>query len=183
MGRKANVDLLPPDIRERLNDLLRDPRMTQLAITSEIQQLLKEGGHSNKIHNSEVNRYAQKMDLVGKKLRQGREISEVWISKLGVEPQGRVGQLLNEVIRNLAFDTALAMSEGDEPAHPKLIRELAMAVERLEKAASDNDKRGQEIASRASEETAKQAEKVATRNGVSPEGIAAIRAAIMQELA
>jgi len=146
MGRQpSTIDLLPEDIKARLQELLRDPRCTQLAATRKINEILEAEGHPDRLSKSAVNRYALRMEEVGAKLRQSREIAQMWVGRLGAEPQGQVGHLLNEMIRGLAFDCAMALSEGEEAVPPKMLRDLAMAVERLEKAASENVKRDEEI--------------------------------------
>lgn len=39
-NQQSSIDRLPPDIREKLFDLLNDPRVTQLAATAEINAWL-----------------------------------------------------------------------------------------------------------------------------------------------
>lgn len=174
MARKSTIDTLPPDILERLQELLRDPRMTQLGVTARINALLQEQGEEP-ISKSALNRYAVKMDKIGSKLQQSRQIADMWIGKLGTQPAGQVGNLLNEVVRNLAFDTAIQLSEDEEPASPKLIKELAIAIERLEKAAGDNEKRAAEIRKQARAQAAEQAAQSAKAGGVSDDTIERIR--------
>lgn len=158
MGRQpSTIDMLPEDIREKLQELLRDPRVTQLEATARINAILEEEGHPDRLSKSAVNRYALRMEQVGAKLRQSREIAQMWIGRLGAEPQGQVGHLLNEMVRGLAFDCAMSLSEGEEPVPPKMLRDLAMAVEKLEKAASENVKREEDIRKRALEEAAARA--------------------------
>lgn len=143
--QQSTIDRLPPDILEGFQALLRDPRVTQLEATRKINEVLEAEGHPERLSKSAVNRYALRMNEVGAKLRQSREIAKMWIGKLGAEPQGEVGKLLNEMVRTLAFDEVMRLSEGDEPVDPKLIKDLAIAIERLEKAASENTKREEEI--------------------------------------
>lgn len=146
MGRQqSSIERLPEDILERLQELLRDPRVTQLEATAKINAVLNAEGVPTRLSKSAVNRYAVRMEEVGRKLRQSREIAQMWIGRLGAEPQGEVGKLLNEMIRSLAFDAALALSEGEEAIEPRMLRDLAIAVEKLEKAASENVKRDEEI--------------------------------------
>jgi len=170
MARKSTIETLPSDILEQLQALLRDPRCTRLEITAEINALLEKEGHDDRISASSLNRYAKRMDQVGEKLRQSRQIADMWIGKLGAAPQGQIGQLVNELVRNLAFDTALKLSEGDEPVEPKLLKELAIAVERLEKAASENEKRRREIEAEARrqalEEAAQRVDEAAKAKGL-----------------
>jgi hypothetical protein len=178
MARKSSIDTLPPDILEFLQELLRDPRMTQMGIAEKVNGLLAARG-IDPVSKSAVNRYSVRMDKVGAKLQQSRQIADMWIGKLGTQPAGQVGNLLNEVVRNLAFDTAIQLSEDADPASPKLIKELAIAIAHLEKAAGDNDKRRREIEQEAAQKAriaaAEQAAQTAQLSGVSLETIERIR--------
>lgn len=177
MGVKSTVDLLPEEARNKLNELLRTPAFTQKQVADIMNAFLVDIAEEPVMSQRIINRYAAKMDKVGNRLQQSRQVAEMWIGKLGAEPQGQVGQLLNEVVRNLAFDTALKLSEseGEEPVHPKLIKDLAKAISDLEKAASDNEKRSAEIRRKAREEAAAQATATAKAAGVSEATIDRIR--------
>lgn len=159
MPKASTIKTLPPDILEQLQALLRDPRVTQLDATARINEILAEQGQAP-VSKSAVNRYALRMAEVGAKLQQSREIASMWIGKLGSEPQGEVGKLLNEITRNLAFDAVMQLSEGDEPAAPGAIKELAIAIEKLENAASKNAQRDALIRKQALEEAAKNIDKL-----------------------
>jgi len=145
MGRRSSITRLDPELKRTLDELLRDGRLTQRQITEHLNALLAERGAETRVSKSAVNRYAMRMESLGAKLRQQREIAEMWIGKLGAQPAGQVGHLLNEFVRGLAFDTAMSLSEGDEPVEPKLLKELSIAVERLERAASEGVRREAEI--------------------------------------
>jgi hypothetical protein len=144
----SSIDRLPADIRIKLQELLRDPRVTQLEATRRINEILEADGHPDRLSKSAVNRYAVKMEEVGAKLRQSREIAQMWIGKLGAEPQGEVGKLLNEIARTLAFETAMEFAEGTANATPKMLKDLSIAIERLERAASENSRREEQIRAR-----------------------------------
>lgn len=145
MRQQSTIDNLPEDILEKLHELLRDRRCTQLEATRKINEILAENGEDERLSKSAVNRYAVRMDKIGAKIRQSREVAQMWIGKLGAEPQGEVGKLLNEMVRNLAFDCTSEMLEGDAPVEPKMLKDLAIAIERLERAASENVRREDEI--------------------------------------
>lgn len=180
MARQSSIDLLPGEIRQALNDLLRDPAVSQLEATNRLNQLLEnEGKDDLKVSKSAVNRYSQRMDAIGAKMRQSREIAEMWIGKLGNQPQGQVGKLLNEFTRTMAFETALHLSEDDNPIPPKLLKELSLAIKHLEEAASVNEKREREIRRLATEEAADAAETVAKQQGLTREGVKAIKDEIL----
>jgi hypothetical protein len=174
MPKPSTIDTLPPDILEQLQALLRDPRVTQLDATQRINAILAEQGQEP-VSKSAVNRYAMKMDKVGAKLQQSRAIAEMWIGKLGSEPAGQTGKLLNEVVRNLAFDAAMHMAEDEEPAHPGAIKELAIAIEKLENAASKNEARDALIRKQAREEAAAELTQELKNDGISEELEASIR--------
>lgn len=178
-NRASSIDLMPDDIREKLQELLRDPRVTQLEATARINAILAENGHEDRLSKSAVNRYAVKMDEVGKRLRQSREVAGMWINRLGAEPQGKVGHLLNEMVRTLAFEAVLDFSEGDDKASPKMIKDLATAIHRLERASSENVKREEEIRKKALADAADQVAKVAKRGGMSAATVQRIRTEIL----
>lgn len=174
MAKASRIEQLPADILEQLHALLRDPRITQLDATRRMNAILAEQGAA-RLSKSAVNRYAVKMDKIGAKLQQSRAIAEMWIGKLGNEPQGQVGKLLNEVVRNLAFDAAMQLAEDEQPADPKLIKELAYAIEKLEKASSENEKRDAQIRQQARAEAAEELSQELKNDGISPELEASIR--------
>jgi hypothetical protein len=168
---QSSIDRLPDNIRERLQDLLRDPHITQKAAREKINAILDETDHPERLSKSAVNRYYQKMKEAGAKLRQSREIAEMWIGKLGAAPQGKVGNLVNEILRTLSFDMALVLQEGklDEknaPAVVQMLKGLSLTMMRLEKAASENVKREEEIRRQALEEAADRFDKAAEAQGM-----------------
>ncbi len=175
----SSIDLLPDDIRVRLQECLRDPRCTQLEATAKINAILANEGHPDRLSKSAVNRYALRMEEVGSKLKQSREVAEMWIGKLGAQPQGQVGHLLNEMVRTLAFDCAMTLSEGEDPIPPKMLKDLSIAVERLEKAASENVKREEEIRRQERQRAADQAAKIAKKGGLSSDTVQEIRRQIL----
>ena len=157
MGRQqSSIDRLPPDILDSLRELLRDPRVTQLEATRRINEILADEGAQERLSKSAVNRYARRMENVGAKLRESREISKMWIGELGSEPAGEVGKLVNEMVRTLAFRVALKANESDEDIDPKMLKSLAIAVHRLEQAAEKNAKVEEQIRQKAIKDVAEQ---------------------------
>jgi hypothetical protein len=167
--QQSTIDRLPDDIRAQLHDLLRDPRCTQLDTVRRINEILEEIDHPERLSKSALNRYSLRMDRVGEKIRQSREVAQMWIGKLGAEPQGEVGKLLNEIVRGLAFDAVVELSDGADPVEPKMIKDLAIAIERLERAASENTKREAEIRKKVLAEAAQRSDEVASAQGMSEE--------------
>jgi len=183
MGRTSSIDQLAPDILEQLQILLRDKRISQLEATQRINAILDERGEEV-VSKSAVNRYSMKMEQVGAKLKQSREVAEMWIGKLGATPQGQVGHLVNEILRTLAFDLTIAV-QGQEidpdyaPEVAKMIKNMAIAMERLERAASENVKREEDIRKKTQQEAAETAAKIAKSGGMSKETVDLIKAGIL----
>ncbi|MBI9077427.1 MAG: DUF3486 family protein [Desulfatibacillum sp.] len=137
-------------ILEQFQELLRDPRVTQLDATARINEILDAEGHPERLSKSSVNRYAKKMEEVGRQIRQSREVAKMWIGQLGAEPQGEVGNLVNEILRSLSFDITPLLKGGEinqenAPAVVGMLKDLALTSHRLELAASENVKREDEI--------------------------------------
>jgi len=176
--QQSSIDRLPEDIRTQLHELLRDPRVTQMDATRRINAILAEQDHEL-LSKSAVNRYAVRMDKIGARIRQSREVAKMWIGRLGAEPQGEVGKLLNEMVRNLAFEATTEMLDGEAPIEPKMLKDLAIAIERLERAASENVKREEEIRKRVLEEAASIAGTSAKKGGLSDAAADEIRKKIL----
>jgi hypothetical protein len=179
MARASSIERLPKDILEQLQVLLRDPRVSQLDATAQINGILEQTGIDDRVSKSAVNRYAVKMQEVGAKLQQSRELAEMWIGKLGAAPQGQVGKLLNEIIRTMAFDTAMHMSEGEDPVAPKMLSQLALAVQRLESAANMNEEREKQIRKEMAQQAADAAEESLRGQGMSREAVDTIKKQIL----
>jgi hypothetical protein len=92
----------------------------------------------------------------------------MWIGKLGATPQGQLGHLVNEILRTLAFDMSMQLQDDavvaasieDRAGVISMLKELSLSVVRLEKAASENVKREEEIRR---QERAKAAEELAEK--------------------
>lgn len=183
--QQSSIDRLPEDIREQLQALLRDPRVTQLEATARINAILDETDHPERLSKSSVNRYKLRMDKIGTRLKESREMAQMWIAKLGAAPQGQVGLLVNEILRTLSFDMALVLQEGkldgdNAPAVVDMLKGLALTMMRLEKASSENVKREEEIRRQALAEAAEKAGDAAKQAGVSEATIRIIRRDVLR---
>ena len=176
----STIDRLPEDIKAELQKLLQDKRITQLQVTADINRLLEAEGHEERVTKSSVNRYAQRMEEVGAKLRQSREVAQMYIAHVGAAPQGQTGLLINEMLRSMAFELSLKLQDADLENPDNMaatidqVKALALAVQRLEQSATINIKREAEIRKQALETAAKAASETARKAGVSEETIEAI---------
>lgn len=183
MGRTSTVEKLPEDILQKLQSLLRDPRVSQFDATARINAILEEQGHKT-VSKSAVNRYAQKMERVGAKLKESREVAKMYIDRLGEDQSGDVGKLVNEMIRTMVFDITLKM-QGESidpemaPEIAKMIKNLSLSMQQLENAATINAKREEQIRKRAALEAAEAMETAAKSQGLTSEAVQAIKNQIL----
>ena len=175
MAQVSSIELLPADIKAKLQELLQDPRVTQLEATAKINAILEEEGHPERVTKSSVNRYAVRMEEVGAKLRQSREVADMYISRVGAAPQGQTGLLINEMLRAMAFDLTLRLQDADisDPetmsATIDQLKALALGMQRLEQSATINIKRESEIRKAALADAATAVEKAAVQKGMNAE--------------
>lgn len=106
MSRPSNIERQPPEIRERIDALLRE-KVPLDDIMAKLAELGAEG-----VSRSGLGRYKQSIDRVGEKMRQTRQLADALIAKLGDAPEGRQQRLLIEMMRSLVFDVLIAASEG-----------------------------------------------------------------------
>ncbi|MEE2025041.1 DUF3486 family protein [Alkalimonas mucilaginosa] len=180
-NRRSKVELLPADIKAQLNEMLRDGRMQQIEIVEAINQLIESKGlpEDQQLSKSGLNRYAKRMEDIGQRIRQAREVAEVWTAKLGNAPVSDLGKILQEGIRALAFETQMDMAEGKISADPKSLNQMALLCQRIEAAAMSSHKREKEMRQLFASEAAEVAEKVASQQGLTAEGVAALKREIL----
>lgn len=178
-GRASKVDLLPQNIKTQLAMMLRDKQFSQAEILQEINDLIRDCGLPDEMQLSKtgLNRYANRMEQMASKIRNAREIAEIWTKQFGEAPQSDIGKLLMEIVKNLAFETSIGMSE--QGTDPKSLALLASAVQRLESAESLSHKREQAIRKEMAQLAADTAEKVVVQAGLSAETVRTIKEQIL----
>lgn len=179
-GQMSRIEQLPPEIKDRIDELLRTG-VPQKEILRRLDDPLREIGE-RPLSAAGLNRYATQMEEIGAELRETRMIAEAWRSKFGERPVSELGQLTVEVLSTLAFKASLqARKESDDPEagiDPELIGDLALAQYRLERAAEIGRKRERTLLEAFKKEAADAAGTAARDAGLSPDTAALIRAAI-----
>lgn len=179
-GRPSRIDQLgatQPDIKARIDALLRSG-VTQTEILRRLAGPLTEAGEPP-LSRAGLNRYATRMEAVGKDLRELNAIADAWTSRLGEAPTGNVGAMTIEVLRSLAFRATLrARDESDEALDTEQIGELALALQRLERSAQLNLARERELRAAVAQAAAQAVDSVARSAGLTEDTAQIIRAAI-----
>lgn len=180
-GRPSKIDLLPEPIRDALHQMLRDKRYTQEQIREAVNELIDDHAlpEEMRVSRTGLNRYASRMESIGSRIRQSREMADIWVTKFGETPTTDIGKLLMEFVKTLAFETSMKLAEGEEHVEPKALGQLALVAQRIEQAQMVSHKREKEIRQAFAEEVAAQTEKITKEAGLSAEIAADIRRQIL----
>lgn len=180
-GKASKIDLLPEPIKQQLDALLLEKKITQKDIVTAVNKLIESAGlkADQKVSTSAVNRYSTRMHTATKKVIEARYVADQLVNKIGDAPSNNVSKSLIELVRGIAFDNVLNLSGEEEPIHPKLLKELSMAINYLEKADSESDKRAKAIRKEFADAAAKTIDKSAKQAGLTSEGATLIKQQIL----
>ena len=163
MARPSSIDRLPPDVRKALDRWIYDPAVTQAEATARVNTLLAEVAPAHPgISKSAVNRYDLSVRKVQDSIRRSREIARLVIADVGSTPSGEVGQMITEMIKTMILEVNLKLQDQELtadslPGMTRNLRELSLAIERLQRAEKINEERESEVRRRAAEELAAKA--------------------------
>ncbi len=158
-GRVKKADLLPDSIRKPLLEMLREKRFTQVQVREEINRLIEEAGLPDemKLSRGAVWRLASENEEVARDLRDLREQTKAMVVELGDKPTGDTTALILEMARSLLFRKLRAARrdlEDDSEIDIGLLKNIMLAIQRLESAAERSMKREKEIESAFAEKMA-----------------------------
>ncbi|ENM1232382.1 DUF3486 family protein [Salmonella enterica] len=158
-GRVKKADLLPDSIRKPLLEMLREKRFTQVQVREEINRLIEEAGLPDemKLSRGAVWRLASENEEVARDLRDLREQTKAMVAELGDKPTGDTTTLILEMTRSMLFRKLRAARrdlEDDSEIDIDLLKNIMLAVQRLESAAERSMKREKEIESAFAEKMA-----------------------------
>ncbi len=128
-GRLSTIDLLPEDIRLRLNEALREKRLTQQQILDAINSLLNDRGEKP-ISRSSLNRYSMQIEERGAMMREAREAANALVGGLGEQKGTDLGRAVTEMVKTLTFDFVASGGELDVDT----LNKVALVAQRIERA-------------------------------------------------
>lgn len=187
MPRKSTIKTLPADILEQLQALLLDKRITQLKITEEINTLLRQQGEPP-ISKSSVGRYAINFDELTAESVETERLASLMLKELKIDNQSTIGQATAEMLRVMLFRIlpVLKAAMSSEDLDLKELKEvtgminiLATSHEKMERSATENEKRKRDIERTLKEKAAETMAKTAKSAGVSEETINRIRSDVL----
>jgi hypothetical protein len=192
MGRKSSIRQLPSDILRQLEQLLLDPRCTQLDVTWKINALLEEAGQP-KITKSSVGRYAQSFEEMTKDVAEADRLSALLLKELNITNQSNVSQATAELLKvslMKAIPLLRTVMEKEDMTPKELkevtatLKDLSSSHERLENSATINEKRRLEIekaaSQKAKEQAANTAEETAKAHGLDADFAKFLREKVLQ---
>ena len=171
----GTIDRLPTALRDQIHALLQSG-WQQKDIVAAVNAELKAQG-KEPISRHAMNRYTQRVQQNGQRIREAREAAAAWAKNVGDLPQGDIGAYLIELVQCLAFDqlNTMAASEEESAVDLKQLSNLALAVKRIEEANSEADKR----IARARTEAASAVSKQLKSEGITEKTIKQVRERIM----
>lgn len=185
-GKMGRIQQLPRAIRAEFEKLYRD-NVPQAEIVRRLATPLKEIGEKP-LSAATVNRYATKMERIGIRIRQTREVADAWTAKFG-ESESNLSQHIIETLRVLVFEHTMQIAEAQDaaggdgadtpPLSTDVMASLALTVQRLERAAKEGNQRERLMR----QELAGVVDAEAKRHGLTKDTAGAIRAALLGDAA
>jgi len=178
MAPPSKISQLPQDLRDDLNDRIRESDFTDydghhkwLIQQIEARELDCPAGMPSR---SAVARLGQRKKTVSKRMAEIRAMQQ----ELSNDPV-HTNRTTNQMLQLIAFAKTRDGYNGDVEVDSDFLKDMALTIGRLEKAAAINEDRERDIREderkRAVEEAAKQVDTSARKAGVSEETISAIR--------
>lgn len=185
-NQPSSIDLLPEPIREELNRL----RVKESWGIDSLVSWLMDQGHE--VSRSAMGRHCRSLfvstESAAERLHQSSEIAKALVDRFGDREDNELARLNIQILHGQVFNAIMNEEQEDEEGNPlpgdplKLVR-LSKAVQQLLSAEKMNAERIAQIRKEAMElatkEAAEKATDAARAAGLSKDGVAAIRYAVL----
>ncbi|KAA0678087.1 DUF3486 family protein [Roseomonas genomospecies 6] len=161
---RSTIERLPKEIREEIGRLRQGGRTID-----EILDKLRELGAD--VSRSAVGRHVKKIEEIGAKLRQSREIAEALVRELGDEPDTKVTRLNIEMGHTLI----MRLLSGETEFGPEEVMFLTSSIQKLASARKTDADLIMKLQADADKKAMAAMETVAKKRGLTPEAIASIK--------
>lgn len=176
--RPSSIDRLDPEIKDLIGKLRIDFGWT----LDEILKKLREMGQGE-VSRSALGRHVKSLEEIGAQLRHSREVAQALVSQVGDAPEDRIADLNIELMHSMILRLVTATNdEGDgQPITfgPEDVKFLAQSLQGLASARKTNTDVVFKVRKEATEAAAKKAGDTAKALGLSADGVAAIRHAVL----
>lgn len=170
--RPSSIDRLPPEIREAIGRL-REHGRTLDEILEHLRTLEVD------VSRSALHRHVKGMAAMGERLRRSRAMAEGLARQLGETPGDKMARLNIELLHSVVNDLLAAADEEEGGLDAKGATMLAAAIERLTKAARQDQDFVLKLENRVKDEAAKTVAAAGRDQGLTEETISAITSRIL----
>jgi len=176
MPPRSFASKLPKDLREELDRRIVDGSLT----VDDVWAWLK--GEGVEVGRSSVHRHIQSVEETAAQMREARETASALVGQLGPDAaEGKIGQLLIEIVQNIAFK--IAREKLTNPDGPGIGMEelmfLTSSVQKLASAQKTDQDRIARIRADALKSAAAAAEEAAKSKGYSKDTVEFIKNAVL----
>ncbi|TMO54100.1 DUF3486 family protein [Pseudoalteromonas phenolica] len=170
-GKPSKVDLLPEEIKKKLDEMLRDAGNSQADILIAVNQLILDAGldETATISRSGLSRHAQKTEAIGKRLRELRATTQALTAELGDKPTGDTTKMILEMGRSQLFAAMqhqMLNPDDDGGVDIGMIKDAMLAAQRLEATAMKAHQREKEIQKAYAEQLAQELDEKAKNDAL-----------------
>lgn len=182
MGQRSKVYDLPPELREELNERLVS---TGFQGYSALAEWLSERGYN--VSRSSVHRYGQDLqEEFEEAMGDVRKTTEL-AKAMAADQEDESGHLIDATARMvqdqlLRITIAMRKAEQDPAKAAKQLGSVTRALAEIGRVSLGQKKWARELRVEAAQEAADKAEAAGRAQGLSSDGVAALRAAIMEGL-
>lgn len=178
---RSTVEQLPPEIRARVEDWLREFRAGRLQLDQVLVRLDAQFGDQGVPlpSRSALHRHSQKVQQLAERVQRSRDIADQLIAQIGPDmTDGKGLQVLVQGFQSLVFDLMANLNEDQtlDPENLMFLAKSIQAVTSARKTDADLHLKLKEQATRAAAEKAGQAAKA---QGLSAEVVKAIETAVL----
>ncbi len=176
--RPSSIDRLPEEIRAEVGRLRVQGRTID-EILAHLRTMDVE------VSRSALGRHVKRMSTARERMKHSREMATALVSQFGDQPDNQLARLNLELMHGVVMQTIMATAEDEDGEaqpvtfSPEDARFLADALAKLATAEKTNADRTLKLKQEAAKAAATAVEKVARKEGLSPETIALLRSEIL----
>lgn len=164
---RSSIEKLPPEVRDRLEDWLREFRDGRMELNDVMTRLDAQFADQgvDLPSRSAVHRHSQKVQALAERVQRSRDIANQLVAQVGPDlSDGKGLQVLIQGFQSLAFDM-MANLEPDQTLDPENLMFLSRAIQAVTSARKTDADLHLKLKSEAAKEAAAAVERVASREG------------------
>lgn len=163
MPARSKIDQLPPEIREKLNQMMIQRGFAGYdGMVKDANAMISEAGYELTLSRSGLAYYGQEFEAKCEAIRIATEQAKAIVGVVG-DDEGNLNEALIRMIQQLSFDILVKSKDGDLG---DILPKMGVMVAKLSKASVDQRKDRREIRKQAKEEAATVVDEMARQQGM-----------------